>query len=183
MNNTTVRLMQLGGAVVFVLFLVAVRSLVKKNGFPSLSDITNAIILGAAVPSAVVLCIASTNPSSLASLPDIHIHMLVAAACLFYVSFGNLAEKSGLVSTKNKPQVAAPLEIEEASYGTETKKVDVTGILKNLVRSGPLETTVLNSMLGGDPCPGSRKTLVIKYTVGACSHTRYYPEDDKVTLP
>lgn len=183
MNTTTVHIMQLVGAVIFVLFLVISRVLVKRLGFPSLSDIINAILLGAAAPTAVVLFTLSANPASLTSLPDIHVHLLVSAAAILYVAFDGLIEKSGLVPRRGLAPVLAPLEIEEAVYGYEFSKVDVTDILKGLVQGGRLETTASNSVLGRDPSPGNRKTLKIKYHVDSNTHTRYFPEDEKVILP
>jgi hypothetical protein len=62
--------------------------------------------------------------------------------------------------TENKELI-----IDEAIYKTDQKSVDVTSIVRNMIKDNCLKITSSNS-LAGDPDPGFRKILVIKYRFG-----------------
>jgi hypothetical protein len=57
----------------------------------------------------------------------------------------------------------AGLHIERATYGTDTRNVDVTGRLQGMVRNNSLEMRVTSDNLGGDPAHGQLKRLFVVY--------------------
>lgn len=58
------------------------------------------------------------------------------------------------------------LHILEARYGSDGQQYDVTDRLRAMRYEGRLDLRVSNEMAGGDPAPGVRKTLWVRYRVG-----------------
>lgn len=56
------------------------------------------------------------------------------------------------------------LNIVRATYGAGNRSRDVTERLRSLIRDGRLDIRVDNDSMGGDPAPGSRKTLWLNYS-------------------
>jgi hypothetical protein len=58
---------------------------------------------------------------------------------------------------------AQQLEIVEATYGAGNFQMNVTQKLQSLVRDNVLDLSAEPGVLGGDPAPGTEKTLIVKY--------------------
>jgi Domain of unknown function (DUF3395) len=76
----------------------------------------------------------------------------------------------------------AVLEILKAIYGIESKEVDVTTILRNMLLNNSLTVTASNQ-LAGDPNPGIVKKLSIIYKYGNKEQQTEITEGEQVTLP
>jgi hypothetical protein len=69
-------------------------------------------------------------------------------------------------NSRNNGATTNQLTIIRAQYGIENRKIDVTGVLRSLVREGRLEMRVENSAMGGsDPAPGIPKMLWVNYSI------------------
>jgi hypothetical protein len=75
------------------------------------------------------------------------------------------------------------LEILRATYGDGRHNQDVTGRLRSMVRNGSLDIGVGNTSMGGDPAPGSRKTLWVSYSVNGRRQETRVSEGGRLTLP
>ena len=65
------------------------------------------------------------------------------------------------------------LSIEEARYGFRDGTVDVKPLVQSLITRKGLDVLVNNDTMGGDPCPGAQKELVLAYTLdGESRHIR-----------
>lgn len=78
--------------------------------------------------------------------------------------------------TDAKPEIT----IISAIYGAGEKTVDVTQKIKDLY--GKKANLKVNNQMGGDPCPGQYKTLVLEYMVAGEKQTKSFPEKSLVQL-
>lgn len=74
------------------------------------------------------------------------------------------------------------LEILSATYGAGKNTRDVTQKVQEMVKDGTLAVTPVNSVFG-DPAPGKRKELVVKYTAKGRTRTLKVPESTTATIP
>jgi hypothetical protein len=176
-----IRCIQLVSALVFCAVLICIR-MKRHYGFPGLDELVIALLAGAAMPSAVVFALSSFQQTVLSQLPDLHIHLMIAAVAVLYASIKTLVGQTRLIPATDQ-QMLGPLSIREASYGSDDRKRNVTEILKSMISENRLIAKVTNAALGGDPSPGKRKNLVIRYSIGSREYVRHFPEDDDVDLP
>lgn len=74
------------------------------------------------------------------------------------------------------------LVITQAQYGAGNRTRDVTALLNSQIQHGQLQMRVGNDALGGDPAPGSVKTLTVWYTSGGRAEQATFRENDLLTL-
>ena len=75
------------------------------------------------------------------------------------------------------------IDIVNASYGSGSRRIDVTERVRAQSRNGRLDVTVNNGWAGGDPAPGLQKTLWLIYTVGGRMQYAEVPEAGRFALP
>lgn len=77
------------------------------------------------------------------------------------------------------------LKITQADYGSFPARgiSDVTDILSKRIRDNRLDIRSDNGSLGGDPCFGQVKTLVIHYTFNGKERSTYAPENSRIQIP
>jgi len=75
------------------------------------------------------------------------------------------------------------LQILRAFYGVQGRTLDVTGILRNLVRGDSLSFVVSNRALGGDPAIGADKILIVIYRYQGVETGTAVREGNMLTLP
>jgi hypothetical protein len=78
------------------------------------------------------------------------------------------------------------VEIAKATYGAGASQKDVTEVLRK--RSGSGQLIVLadpsyNKSFGGDPAPGQRKQLTVKYSIDGKIGEATFNEDAAIQLP
>jgi Domain of unknown function (DUF3395) len=108
------------------------------------------------------------------------------------VAFASLgAYYSGLrwlyyVTRPANPESKGPsgklLILHTATYGAGSVLVDVKSALAERLTDGHLQVYAGNQ-LGGDPCPGKPKELLIDYSYDGIRHTRRLPEGEMLSLP
>lgn len=76
----------------------------------------------------------------------------------------------------------APLQILQASYGTDRTNLDVSAELGDRIRGGGLKV-IASNRLAGDPDFGNVKSLTIVYRFGGTVVTNQFREGDAVILP
>jgi hypothetical protein len=74
------------------------------------------------------------------------------------------------------------LVILEALYGARDHRLDVTDALNTSIRENKLHIYVGNQ-LGGDPCPGTRKDIIVKYKYQNTENTKVCIEREDLDLP
>jgi hypothetical protein len=74
------------------------------------------------------------------------------------------------------------LRITQAQYGSGNRMRDVTGLLNSQIQNGHIGMRVSNDTLGGDPAPGSTKTLLVSYVSGGRPGQITLNENDYLTL-
>lgn len=80
--------------------------------------------------------------------------------------------------------VGGRLVIENASYGSGNRRMDVTQVLRAQVRGDRLEAEVTNDLFRADPAPGQRKQLTVTYRWGKDRpNTVRIDEGDWLRLP
>jgi HEAT repeat protein len=103
-----------------------------------------------------------------------------------------MAQKVGTNSQDVKKLLAQvgfePLKVEivKAEYGAGTKMVDVTEALQKCVRGCPLialPSASYNASFGGDPAPGTKKKLTIRYRIDGQKGRVSLPENSAILLP
>jgi HEAT repeat protein len=103
-----------------------------------------------------------------------------------------MAQKAGTNSQDVKKLLAQvgfePLKVEivKAEYGAGTKMVDVTEALQKCVRGCPLialPSASYNASFGGDPAPGTKKKLTIRYRIDGQKGRVSLPENSAILLP
>ena len=94
-------------------------------------------------------------------------------------------EGTGYPETKTPPAAKAPasLKIIKATYGSDDTRKDVTGIVSGLVKNNTLALTVDNGPLGGDPCFGKKKNLVVEYELGGKHINKTIHEGAVLAIP
>jgi hypothetical protein len=75
------------------------------------------------------------------------------------------------------------LFINEATYGANGRKRNVTERLRTYIRNGYIDIKVDNSSMGGDPAPNSPKTLWVAYTVDGQRQESRVNEGDRLRIP
>ena len=75
------------------------------------------------------------------------------------------------------------LRIVRAYYGVQGRTVNVTELLRNLVRVSSLSFVVTNSALGGDPAVGADKILIVVYRYQGTETATAVREGNTLTLP
>jgi hypothetical protein len=75
------------------------------------------------------------------------------------------------------------LRIIRAYYGVQGRTVNVTELLRNLVRGTSLSFVVTNSALGGDPAVGADKVLIVVYRYQGTETATAVHEGNTLTLP
>ena len=74
------------------------------------------------------------------------------------------------------------LRIHSAVYGRDRTQVNITEVLKKKVAADSLLVTASND-LGGDPCPGFRKTLTVDFCFDGTRSVREAKEGIELKLP
>ena len=85
--------------------------------------------------------------------------------------------------TFNNPDVPPGLEIIEATYGANGSTVNVASTLSSLIANQALSMNVSNANLGGDPAPGSVKTLSVKYSTPSGLYLITVQEGSNLVIP
>ena len=85
--------------------------------------------------------------------------------------------------TFNNPDVPPGLEIIEATYGANGSTVNVATILSSLIANQALSINVNSANLGGDPAPGSVKTLSVKYSTPSGLYLITVQEGSNLVIP
>lgn len=75
------------------------------------------------------------------------------------------------------------LRIIRAYYGVQGRTVNVTEVLRNLLRGSSLSFVVTNSALGGDPAVGADKVLIVVYRYQGTETATAVREGNTLTLP
>lgn len=75
------------------------------------------------------------------------------------------------------------LQITKAFYGVKGKTVDVTDVLRSMVRDGALTLPVRNDAMGGDPAVGRDKVLIVVYRYRGQEQAAAVSEGDTLRLP
>ncbi|MGD9647010.1 MAG: HEAT repeat domain-containing protein, partial [Pirellulales bacterium] len=78
------------------------------------------------------------------------------------------------------------LEIVKAEYGADAAQKDVTELLQQHVDDSPLvvlPAQSFNESFGGDPAPGTAKTLKIQYRLNGKTGEAAFPENAVIVLP
>jgi len=85
--------------------------------------------------------------------------------------------------TFNNPDIPPGLEIIEATYGANGSTVNVASTLSSLITNQSLSMNVSNTNLGGDPVPGSVKTLTVKYSMPSGLYLITTQEGSTLNIP
>lgn len=83
----------------------------------------------------------------------------------------------------DNPDIPPGLEIIEATYGANGSTVNVASTLSSLITNQSLSMNVSNTNLGGDPVPGSVKTLTVKYSMPSGLYLITTQEGSTLNLP
>jgi len=83
----------------------------------------------------------------------------------------------------NNPDVPPGLEIIEATYGANGSTLNVASNLSSLIANQALSMNVSNTNLGGDPAPGSVKTLSVKYSTPSGLYLITAQEGSNLVIP
>jgi hypothetical protein len=75
------------------------------------------------------------------------------------------------------------LSIVRGFYGVQGRTVNVTDILKRMVRDGALTVNVSNRSLGGDPAVGADKMLIVVYSSQGKEQATAVAEGTTLTIP
>jgi hypothetical protein len=68
-------------------------------------------------------------------------------------------------------------------YGVQGRTVNVTGLLRSMVRDGALSLNVNNANLGVDPAPGADKVLIVIYRYQGQEQATAVREGNRLTIP
>lgn len=91
-------------------------------------------------------------------------------------------EGTGYIEKKNPPSPVS-LSILNAVYGSTGAETNVTSILSSLVKNNCLSVNVDNTTLGGDPCFGKAKRLVVEYELGGKRLKKTVDEGAALSIP
>jgi hypothetical protein len=75
------------------------------------------------------------------------------------------------------------LQITRAYYGLNNRTMDVTQLLRGMVRNGTLAVPVNNNSMGGDPATGGVKVLTVFYRVQGQERTSTVREGNVLRIP
>lgn len=116
----------------------------------------------------------------------------IITAILFYVnhlfSKNTKKDKQRILDEMEKMEIAIPnigsssFEILEAWYGKDENIVDVKNNLASKIINNTLSIVASNEIVG-DPCPGVRKTLRVKFKVGETESIKEVDEGETINLP
>jgi class 3 adenylate cyclase len=76
-----------------------------------------------------------------------------------------------------------PFKINKALYAGKNNSVDVTQELTSQIKRGCIDIVVTNQLLGGDPEPGSKKSLNVEYVFNNEVFNRKVKEKARLQLP
>lgn len=93
-----------------------------------------------------------------------------------------LRTESLALSSEQTPVPSKKLVIVKAIYGHQDTRVDVTDRLNRAIRDGKLRVHVGNE-IGGDPCPGIQKDLIVTHRYGDEEPTQTFLEGTDLELP
>ncbi|MEO5733051.1 MAG: hypothetical protein ABIQ87_05110 [Rubrivivax sp.] len=96
-----------------------------------------------------------------------------------------VANWNGEVAFAASGTTAAPatLRIISATYGSGSRKRDVTGLLRKRVYNDRLEAFVDGDLLGADPAPGAKKTLWVTYSIDGRTQQARVDERGQLSIP
>lgn len=119
---------------------------------------------------------------------DLHFEPEQSAFIIFRPSSNEADACVDDVSTSfdDTKEVPVPnLRIIRAEYGAFLPRGinDVTDIVSGKIQNNKLNISSDNGTLGGDPCFGQVKTLVIHYTIDGKERTAYSPENSRIQIP
>ena len=80
-------------------------------------------------------------------------------------------------------QQSLAIAIRSARYGAQGRHADVTGVLRGVLGAQGLHLQVENDALGGDPCKGVAKKLVVEYVHNGTVHQKTIDEHDWLHVP
>jgi hypothetical protein len=80
-------------------------------------------------------------------------------------------------------QPQAAFEVLEAFYQANGRRNDVTTVLRNATNNDRISLRVNNQTMGGDPVPGPRKELVVRYRFQGTEYEATVREDSTLNLP
>jgi hypothetical protein len=109
--------------------------------------------------------------------------LILVSLVFFYFGLRMLTRLEATAHKSPTDIDGAAIEILGGTYGTRSKKVDVTELLRANVRNGRLLISVSNELAGTDPEPGVGKYLKVEYRYGGLSHSRTIPEGQTLSLP
>jgi hypothetical protein len=75
------------------------------------------------------------------------------------------------------------LQITRAYYGLNNRTMDVTQMLRGMVRNGTLVVQVNNNNMGGDPARGADKVLTVIYRIQGRERTSTVKEGNQLRIP
>jgi hypothetical protein len=75
------------------------------------------------------------------------------------------------------------LQITRAYYGLNNRTMDVTQMLRGMVRNGTLVVQVNNNSMGGDPARGADKVLTVIYRIQGRERTSTVKEGNQLRIP
>ena len=75
------------------------------------------------------------------------------------------------------------LQITRAYYGLNNRTMDVTQMLRGMVRNGTLVVQVNNNSMGGDPARGADKVLTVIYRFQGRERTSTVKEGNQLRIP
>jgi hypothetical protein len=75
------------------------------------------------------------------------------------------------------------LQITRAYYGLNNRTMDVTQMLRGMVRNGTLVVQVNNNSMGGDPARGADKVLTVIYRIQGRERTSTVKEGNVLRIP
>lgn len=78
---------------------------------------------------------------------------------------------------------ASDLRIVSATWGSGSRKRDVTERLRSQVHNGRIEAVVDANLTGSDPAPGARKTLWVTYAVDGRTQQARVDENGHLSIP
>jgi hypothetical protein len=75
------------------------------------------------------------------------------------------------------------LQISRAYWGAQGQMVNVTNMIRGMVRNNTLHVHIDNASLGGDPAIGRDKVLIVLYTIDGKEQAASTHEGNNMTLP
>jgi hypothetical protein len=75
------------------------------------------------------------------------------------------------------------LQIVRAYYGLNNRTMDVTQMLRGMIRNGTLVVQVNNNSMGGDPAKGADKVLTVIYRIQGRERTSTVKEGNVLRIP